>query len=199
MVADGLIRVIRVRGWDRHYENSRTLPMKKMQWIPLTNRLDSDGYCTIMGHRNGPSIFGVWIALLEVASVCSPRGFLLKSARTPHDPRSLARLTRIDPRTIRAALKMLYRIKWLEQVDLPASSTPEGGRAMDGNSPSLEGRKEESEGDAAAGSGQPPPAAGGRRRKRETGPGSRAEFEARLRLLVAGTEETPARARGEAL
>lgn len=173
------ITVLRVRGWDRHYENNRTRGMKVMQWVPIPNRLDSEGYTEIMEQRNGAAIFGVWIALLEVASTCSPRGWLVRrtghekgddvadftsdSARSPHDPTSLARVTRIDPRTIRAALKVLTRIKWLEEAQLPAGWVRANCGQTAGRVPSLEGRKKDQirEPDApAAGASEAPAGAG---------------------------------------
>lgn len=161
-------RFLRIRGWERHYENNRTREMKRMTWIPVSTRLDSDGYTALMEMANGAAYFGCWVAILEVASQCSPRGYLRKSDLTPHTEASLARLTRIDHRTLRGAIRALTRIKWLEEVDHPAPSTQAGCGAGAARVPSLEGRKEgKKEADAAAGlSPSGPPAAGTGHRKR---------------------------------
>jgi hypothetical protein len=158
------IQVLRVRGWDRHYENNRTREMKRMAWVPVTTRLDSDGYTALMEMPNGPAYFGCWIAILEVASQCSPRGHLLKSGSRPHTEASLSRLTRIDHRTLRGALKALIRIKWLEEAQLPAPCLRDACGTPAASLPSLEGRKEgrDSSRDAADGPGRTPPAAGPR-------------------------------------
>lgn len=165
------MKILRVRGWDRHYENNRTREMKRMVWIPVTTRLDSDGYTELMGMKNGAAHFGCWIAILEVASQCSPRGMLVRTDSRPHDAASLARLTRIDHRTMRAAVVALTRIKWLEEVDVPAGS-PQRDRGLPAAKlPSQEGRKEGREGgcgtDAADGPGRTPPAAGTEKRPRK--------------------------------
>lgn len=143
MGAEGqTMKILRVRGWDRHYENNRTREMKRMVWIPVTTRLDSDGYTELMGMKNGPAYFGCWIAILEVASQCSPRGLLRRSDGSAHDAASLGRLVRIDHRTMRAACAALIRIKWLEEADVPAP-TPHPSRTLPAAKlPSLEGRKE---------------------------------------------------------
>lgn len=191
------IRVLRIRGWDRHYENNRTREVKRMSWVPVSTRLDSEGYTSLMAARNGVAYFGVWIALLEVASQCSPRGLLLKSDRTPHDPRSLARVTRMDPRTIRAALLALTRIKWLEEVDAPAVQVRQDRDVPAARLPSLTDIQTDIHGkaDAAGGTGGTPPAAGRRNRRsrnhQPTPPEIAATLE-RMRGVRTGSESTPA-------
>jgi hypothetical protein len=41
---------------------------KMMIWLPIPNRLDNEGYIELVCHQNGPAHFGVWIAVLQVAS-----------------------------------------------------------------------------------------------------------------------------------
>lgn len=114
--------VLRVAGWSKHFENNRTRELRQMAWVPVPNRLDSDGYATLIEGENGPAHFGAWIVLLEVASRCTPRGTLLRDgrngSRVPHDVASLGRLTRFPAQMLAGAIERLVEIGWLEVICL---------------------------------------------------------------------------------
>ena len=76
---------IRVRNWDKFYENSRSRRIEKAGWVPIPNRHDGEGYSRIMFEKDGLEIFAVWILLLQVASKCHPRGTLVRGDGTPLD------------------------------------------------------------------------------------------------------------------
>jgi hypothetical protein len=111
--------MIEIVGWDKNYENNRTRDMVKMQWVPIPNRLDGDGYTELVSHPNGPAHFGAWCALLAVASRCGKRGTLLRDGGQPHDEASLERITRIPAETWRAALPRLVTIGWITGYEIP--------------------------------------------------------------------------------
>jgi len=118
----------RIKNWNQIYENNRTRDLKKLQWLPIPVKLDGDGYTNIMtdeeGHprKNGPAIFGTFIAVIEVAASCDNialRGTLLRSSGEPHDFASLARITRIPIKLIEDMFSFCtVSIKWIEIIDL---------------------------------------------------------------------------------
>lgn len=87
--------VLIVTDWNERFENSRTREMKRMQWVPVPNRFDGDGYTELMDHDQGGLHYAAWVLLLEVASKCQERGRLLRDNGRPHDAGSLSRLTRL--------------------------------------------------------------------------------------------------------
>lgn len=68
---------IKIRNWDEHFEADRSRQWKKLSWVPIPNK-QGLGYKKIMSQKNGAEIFGCWIAIVEQASLCSPRGDLSK-------------------------------------------------------------------------------------------------------------------------
>ena len=114
--------------WDKHYENNRTRAMRKMEWVPMPNRHDGDGYTTLLDHPNGAAHFGAWCALIEVASRCAVRGTLLRSCGTPYDAASLERVTRIPAAIWDEALPRLLTIGWIGdyKIQHPPAETDEG-------------------------------------------------------------------------
>jgi len=110
---------LRVKNWDEIYENNRTRDLKKMQWVPVPNKLDGDGYTTLVDHKNGAAHYGAWILILQVASKCDTRGTLVRGNGLPHDPVSLSRITRVPKKTFEETISRLSdpEIGWLEVVD----------------------------------------------------------------------------------
>lgn len=109
---------MRIAGWDEHFENNRTRELKVMRWVPLPNKFDGDGYTELVDHKNGAAHFGAWVALVQVASRCDPRGTLLRSCGKLHDPASLARITRIPKSTWEEALPRLVTLGWVTPSDI---------------------------------------------------------------------------------
>lgn len=107
------LTLYRIADWDEHFENNRTRDLKSMAWVPLPNRQDGDGYTELLDHPDGPSHFGAWVALVQVASKCRPRGTLMRDGGTPHDSSSLARMTRFPRDVIAAAIERLVAIGWM--------------------------------------------------------------------------------------
>jgi hypothetical protein len=106
--------MIRVRDWDRIYENNRSRDMKRTNWFPAPNDLSADSYVELVSNDDGSAHFGVWIALLMVASRTKPRGSLLWEDGRPHTTESLARLTRLPEAIVRTAIERLLEIGLLE-------------------------------------------------------------------------------------
>lgn len=110
---------IKIVDWATRYENNRTRDLKHMQWVPMPNRHDGDGYTTLLDHPNGAAHFGAWCALVQVASRCDERGTLLRHGAAPHDSGSLARMTRIPESVWLEVLPRLVSIGWIEDYEIP--------------------------------------------------------------------------------
>lgn len=111
----------RIRDWDKHFENNRTRDLKELRFVILPNKHDGDGYTELLDHPNGAAHYGAWVAIVQVASKCDPRGTLLRQSRTPlrdsaeaHNSASLARITRIPKDVFEEAIPRLVQIGWLE-------------------------------------------------------------------------------------
>lgn len=138
-----------IRNWAELFENNRTRELKKLDWLPLPNDLSSDGYTELITHKRGPSHFAVWIVLLQLASRCEPRGFLLRSNGLAHDFGSISRVTRIPVKLIEEAVQRLLDIGWLETKELsgeishPAAAKPQEPDASRARVPEGKERREE--------------------------------------------------------
>ncbi len=107
-----------IRNWDQRYENNRSRKIKNIEWVMVPNDLNSEGYIEIMSHDNGMAIYSCWIILLSVASKCKQRGILRRSNGKPHDPASLAQLSRTKVPDWCAALQFLAHLGWLDSQPL---------------------------------------------------------------------------------
>lgn len=110
---------IRIRDWDTHFEADRTRQWKTLKWVPIPNKQGS-GYRKIMSEKQGLEIFGCWIALVEIGSLCSPRGDLSK-----YDLSDLARLTLIDKKHLEKSIIYLSQsLDWIELIENLDISAP---------------------------------------------------------------------------
>lgn len=104
---------IRIHDWEKHFERDRTKQWKNIQWVPIPNK-QGTGYKKIMRDRiNGPTIFGCWISLVEIASKCDPRGDLSKYVID-----ELSLLTDIDVCVIEMSIRFLSEVlDWVEIIE----------------------------------------------------------------------------------
>lgn len=115
----------RITDWRKHFENNRTKELKRMDWIPIPNRMDGDGYTELLDHPNGAAHFGAWIAIVEISSRQDERGTLPQlGAGIPHDlagmSQRLARISRIPAATFEEVIPRLIQIGWIQQlIEIP--------------------------------------------------------------------------------
>ena len=103
-----------ITNWDTRYENNRTRELKTLAWVPVPNSHDGDGYTLLVCRENGAAFLGAWLAILQVASRCDPRGTLLRDGKKPHDAASISRMTRLPVEIIQATLDVcLNKCNWL--------------------------------------------------------------------------------------
>lgn len=132
----------RIKNWNEIYECSRNRDHKELKWFACPIKLSGDGYTTIMElpdgtrRKEGAAIYGAWMACVQVAASCFPRGTFIKSDGTPHDENSLSRKTRIPIPIIKQMLSFCYEsCKWLEMINInkPAGIQPEvAGKSPEG-------------------------------------------------------------------
>src|ERR1700693_1290175 len=103
-MAESRARLLQVRAWDQLYENNRSRELGTTTWFPIPNDLSAYGYVELVSHAEGPAHFGVWNALLMVASKAKPRGLLIREDGQPHTSESLARVTRLPQAVIDACV-----------------------------------------------------------------------------------------------
>lgn len=88
-----------------------------MKWIAVPTKQDGAGYLQLITQRNGPALFGAWIALVQVAGKCFPRGVLIRQNGRPHDPLSLSLQSRVPSVLFEKALPFfLDEVCWLESI-----------------------------------------------------------------------------------
>lgn len=106
--------IYRIKGWNDHYENNRTRDLKRMDWVPIPNRMDKASYVRLVSHTDGAAHLGAWLAIVEIASRCDTRGTLIQDGipLTPHD---LAAISHLPAAIIEAAMhRLCYEVGWLE-------------------------------------------------------------------------------------
>lgn len=113
------MKLYRIRDWGTIYENNRTRELKSLAWVPVPNNHDGDGYTILVSQKDGAALFGAWVAVVQVASRCDPRGTLLRRLGLPHDPISLSRITRL-PESIFARILIIAteQCNWLTVEEL---------------------------------------------------------------------------------
>jgi len=103
----------KITDWNKRFENHRSRELRRMDWVPLPNEMDSDEYTELIDDPQGASFLGVWLALILLASKCEPRGTLVRSGGRPHDPASISRISRIDLAVCRDAIAKIREVGWL--------------------------------------------------------------------------------------
>lgn len=106
-----------VIGWDSIYENSRSRTVKSLDWVPIPNSHDTDGYTHVITHKDAPEIFTAWILILQVASKCEPRGVLVNKNGIPYTAQNLATKTRGKVQWFEKALEFLSsnEVGWIQK------------------------------------------------------------------------------------
>ena len=60
-------KMYRIRDWYQLFENNCTREVKRMDWVPVPNRMDGAGYTALVDHPNGAAHLGAWLAMIEAA------------------------------------------------------------------------------------------------------------------------------------
>ena len=109
--------MLRIKDWDAIYEKADTRKLAKMSWIAVPVKQDGDGYTELVTHTNGGFHLGAWLALLQIAAKCDPRGTLIRDTGLPHTPATLSRMSRLPVDMLSEAIPRLIAIGWLEDTE----------------------------------------------------------------------------------
>jgi len=152
----------RIKNWDAIYEweTTRGKPTVPLKWIKVQTK-QGTGYKNLVTHSHGDAHYGAWLALLQVASRCFPRGVLIQKDGRPHTPASLSKESLLPSKTFAELLPRLLDVQdvgWIElmpvhEVTNTIDSTvararvgaARGPRDLRGRGSEEEDRKEEEE------------------------------------------------------
>ncbi len=104
----------RIKDWERHFENSNSKRVIRMEWVPIKNKHDGKGYRRLMAHPKAAEIFGAWTILVQVASKSDVRGVLADEDGSL-DASDISDATGFPVKSILLALEVLSdkRIGWI--------------------------------------------------------------------------------------
>jgi hypothetical protein len=77
-----------IRDWEQIYEKNRTRELKDLSWIALPIS-QGPGYARMLANPDatpnpdGPALFGCFVAIVQLAATCSPRGTLASKSGRP--------------------------------------------------------------------------------------------------------------------
>jgi len=135
-----MIPLYKIKNWSTIYENNRTRELKRLDWVPIPNRHDGEGYTLAAGEPDGPALLGAWLVIIQVASRCDPRGTLLRDTGIPHNCASIARLSRFPEEVIKRALDFFsgpemqwLEIEWVQEVTKNVATGCDNPAAKCGN------------------------------------------------------------------
>lgn len=130
------MKALRIRSWDKHYENNRSRELRRPEWLPLPNRFDGTGFMELLDHPAGMSHYGAWCLLLGAASRQPDRGLFVTDSGRAMTIKDIARMTRGSVEVFADAIGRLVAIGWLEVVEV------EGGISADWDCVSVDSTRE---------------------------------------------------------
>lgn len=105
--------VYAIKDWAKNFENAQSRKVEDLDWVrvPIHHGLR---YKRLMKSKGGVEAFGVFIALVEVAATCEPRGVLIDESG-PLTLDDLSEQTGIDTKTLQRGISLLEsdRIGWV--------------------------------------------------------------------------------------
>jgi hypothetical protein len=115
---------LRIRDWDKHFENAASRKLKRLDWISVPNKTDGEGYMALVDHPDGAAHLGAWYAIVECASRQKVRGNLppglsQESGGICRDIggtcRALGKISQLPERVFLDVIPRLLKIGWLEE------------------------------------------------------------------------------------
>ena len=100
--------IYRIKDWEQHYETSETRKLKRLDWVKLSTKLNGDCALTLIeGHKDGPTHWAAWVAIIQVAAISKQRGVLIQDNGEPHTAETLSRKTHLPKEWFEGALSRL--------------------------------------------------------------------------------------------
>lgn len=111
---------MRIRSWEVAHENHRSKELKNLTWVPIPVKQDGSGYRRLIQHKDGAAHLGCWIAIVQIAAKCTPRGALIGSDGSPYDLSDISFMCGILQNLLESAVDRLLdkKIAWLEFYDI---------------------------------------------------------------------------------
>lgn len=108
----------RIKDWDKHFETTESRKLKKLHWTAFPNKHDGSGYKMLwkLYPSDAVEVFCAFVLMVEVASKCPIRGYLINNANEPLTPGLLSLKTEAPEAIFIKAFKILPRLGWLEQI-----------------------------------------------------------------------------------
>jgi hypothetical protein len=107
----------RIKNWDKYFENNRSREMKRLEWVPVPNKMDGSGYAELVDHPNGAAHLGAWLAIIEIASRNETRGTLVRDGKI-QTPQALARISRLPAALFEEVFdRLVNEIGWIEKFN----------------------------------------------------------------------------------
>lgn len=106
--------------WDRHYETAESRKRKELFWVRVPVGRLSKRYMRLMRMEDGPAIFGVWVAVLQLAATMPRRGLLIDQRGEPLSVIDIEDETSMPADTISRALDVLTsdRVGWMRSISV---------------------------------------------------------------------------------
>src|SRR5689334_3121771 len=108
---------LRVKNWQEDFEISQSKRVVgPLSWVPLPTRQDGLKFSRLMRRKDGVTVFGTFILLLEIAARCEPRGSFLTKNGKMMTSSDFAEMSRAPRAVFDRAVKVLIseEIGWLE-------------------------------------------------------------------------------------
>jgi len=116
----------RIRDWNEIFENNRTRELKRLEWVPVPNKMDGSGYRELIDHENGAGHLGARYAILEISSRQKVRGTIPQESAAergdiPQDLaatcRCLSRVSGLPTKVFTEVIPRLVQIGWVEELE----------------------------------------------------------------------------------
>lgn len=113
-----------IADWDRNFENNKSREREKCSFVCVPNKHDGLGFTRIIAEKDGASIYGIWVMILQVCSRQNrPRqGFLTQNgAQDGHrmGTECLALRLRRTSQELERALSVLSSegVGWIKEIN----------------------------------------------------------------------------------
>jgi len=115
-----------IPGWEEHFEisQSKRVPEgKALSWVAMPTSHQSREYRRILRSEHGPSVFGAWCAIVQLAAKMPKRGTLADKSG-PLEIEDIADEIGFPCEIVRHAVSVLMSdgINWLHQIDASQTS-----------------------------------------------------------------------------
>lgn len=115
--------------WDKKYENNRSRQLDHLSWCPVPNNLNDLKYRQLVKGKGGIALFGVWTALILIASThVTPRlGILSVTGRATDRPLSgndIHLISGISTVRVEKSMRVFEKMGLISRMQVRDNRTP---------------------------------------------------------------------------